>query len=431
MIPWLFAVRINTESFQIGIYAVSAVLLAYLFVRMPIRSWAVRSVVSLAAGLLIGVIVTWLVSDVWNVFGVAMTIIAKMWASLAFAGVSLAVANLWKSRWWRKAIAIVSIPVFLASAGVGINVDFGAYRNLNDVFEISPYSSFPTTLQSSSAGTMDPQLGKTWQAPLGIRTHGEVGLVQIPSTQSKFTARPAAVYLPPAALVAQPPVLPVLVLFSGQPGAPSDLFTSGHLAETLDAWAAKHGGLAPIVVVPDQLGLPSQNPMCIDSHYGNVETYITTDVAQWIRSHLHVSDSARYWAVGGYSQGGTCSIQFGAGHPEIFGSVIDILGEIAPTIGAQTVSKVFGGSQAAYDAIKPLTVLAKMSPYSDSVAFFGAGKNDARYDGYAHKMNAAAQKAGMSTQLIISPHSGHDWNTVRYVFDRVLPDLITRLGLGS
>ena len=431
MIPWLFALHIGTLDFQIGIYTLSAILLAYLFVRPPYRSWVVRSAVPLVAGLLVGLMVTWLVSDIWNVFGVAMTPIAKMWVALAFAGVSLAVANLWKTRWWRKVIAIVSIPVFLASAGVGINADFGAYRNLNDVFEISPYSALPAKFQASSAGTMDPTLGKTWQAPPGLHAHGEVGLVRIPATLSHFTARKAVVYLPPAALVSRPPVLPVLVVFSGQPGAPSDMFTSGHLAATMDAYAAKHGGLAPIVVVPDQLGVPSQNPMCVDSPLGNVETYITVDVPNWIRNHLHVSDSARYWAVGGYSEGGTCSIQFGAGHPEVFGSIIDILGEVKPTIGAATVSKAFGGSNAAYDAIKPLTMLAKHAPYSDSLAFFAAGKSDARYLGYAQQMDAAAQKAGMTTRLIISPNSGHDWYTVRYVFGRILPDLMTRLGLGS
>ena len=431
MITWLFAQHINTLNFQIGIYALSVILLACLFVRPPFRSWVVRSAAPLVAGILLGFIVTWLVSDVWSVFGVAMTFVARMWVALAFAGVSLAVANLWKTRWRRKVIAIVSIPVFLASAGVGINVDFGAYRNLNDVFEISPYSALPAKFQASSAGIMDPTLGKTWRAPSGLRAHGEVGLVQIPATLSQFTPREAVVYLPPAALVAQPPVLPVLMVFAGQPGTTNDMFTSGQLAATLDAYAAKHGGLAPIVVAPDQLGLPSQNPMCVDSPLGNVETYITVDVPNWIRSHLHVSDSARYWAVGGYSEGGTCSIQLGAGHPELFGSIVDILGEVRPTIGADTVSKAFGGSKAAYDAVKPLTVLARNAPYSDSVAFFGAGHNDAKYDGYAHTMRSAAQKAGMTTQLIVSPNSGHDWNTVRYVFDRILPDLMTRLGLGS
>lgn len=278
---------------------------------------------------------------------------------------------------------------------------------------------------------MDTTLATTWRPPAGMPTHGTVGMVSIPATRSHFPARKAVVYLPPAALVADAPVLPVLVIFPGQPGAPADMLTSGRVSSTLDAYAAKHGGLAPIVVAPDQLGGPSKNPMCVNSTLGNAATYLTVDVPNWIRSHLQVASSPRYWAVGGYSEGGTCAIQFGAGHPELFGSTVDILGELAPTIGADTVSKAFHGSQAAYNVVKPLTLLAKNSPYADSVAIFGDGAKDKKYAAYARQVKTAAAKAGMGTQLIVSPHSGHDWNTVRYVLARALPELCARMRLGS
>lgn len=431
MFNWLFEMHIDTVVFQSVMYGLAAIVFVYLLVRRHVRAWLLRSVLPAVAGAVTGLLVSWLVSDVWNVFGVALTPVVRMWVALAFAGISLALANLWKSRWWRTVVAIVAIPIFLASAGVGINVDFGAYRNLNDVLGVTPFNALPPKHQSFTAGTMDPALGKNWKAPANLPAHGIVNSVHIPSTASHFAARNALVYLPPAALVADPPVLPVLMMFPGQPGEPAALFNSGHMAEIMDAYAAKHGGLAPIMVAPDQLGDPSKNPMCIDSPMGNVETYITVDVSNWIRSHLRVSDSGRYWAVAGYSEGGTCSIQFGAGHPELFGTIVDVLGEVEPTIGSDTVAKVFGGSNAAYDAIKPLTVLSQHAPYSDSVAFFGAGKRDSRYDGFAHTMEAAAHKAGMTTQLVVSPDSGHDWNTVRFVVNHILPDLMARLGLGS
>jgi len=49
---------------------------------------------------------------------------------------------------------------------------------------------------------------------------GVVSTVVIPGSVSGFAARPAWVYLPPAALVRNPPALPVLVLLHGQPGSP-------------------------------------------------------------------------------------------------------------------------------------------------------------------------------------------------------------------
>jgi hypothetical protein len=35
----------------------------------------------------------------------------------------------------------------------------------------------------------------------------------------------------------------------------------------------------------------------------------------------------------------------------------------------------------------------------------------------------------MKTQLYVSPHSGHDWNTVRYVLEQSLPRVLARFGL--
>lgn len=429
---WLLTLPINKQAFLLTADLVSASLFVYLLWRSTRRPF-IRGVASATLGALVGLIVVWLVSDVWVVFGLALTAVVHVWVVLAFAGVFLAVFNLWASRWWRKVIAAVSIVAFLVTAAAGINSDFGAYRNLNDALGISPYPALPLALQSSQAGAMDPALATTWQGAdhVGMPAHGTVGMIKIPGTRSHFVARKAAVYLPPAALVAHPPILPVLVLFSGQPGAPIDMFTSGQVATTLNAYAAKHAGLAPIVVVPDQLGTPLKNPMCADSRLGKASTYLTVDVRDWIITHLHVAASPRYWAVGGYSEGGTCSIQLGAGRPDLFGSTIDILGELEPTIGANTVSEAFGGSRSAYDAIKPLPLLAKHTPFANSFALFGAGALDHQYGAYARRVEAAAARSGMKTRLIVSPASGHDWNTVRYVLARALPELNARLGLGS
>ncbi|TAM68669.1 MAG: hypothetical protein EPN48_11300 [Microbacteriaceae bacterium] len=407
----------------------AALLCVYLLARWPARRF-VRGLAIAGLGTIVGLLVSWLVSDVWNVFGVSLTGVVRMWVALAFAGVFLAVANLFRSRCWRKAVAVVCLGAFAVMAAAGINVDFGAYRNLNDALGISPYPALSAARLMGHAGTMDTALASTWRPPAGMPSHGTVGMVSIPGIRSHFAARKGVVYLPPASLVAHPPVLPVAILFAGQPGAPTDMFTSGRVATTLDAYAAKHHGLAPIVVVPDQLGRPDKNPMCVDSPLGHVATYVTQDVVGWIRGHVNVADSPRYWAIGGYSEGGTCAIQFGAGHPNLFGSIIDILGQLQPTIGPGTVAKAFHGSAAAYNAVKPLTLLTQHTPYADSVAIFGEGTNDPKYVRYGRQVKAAAAKAGMRTHLIMSPKSGHDWNTVRYVLARALPELFTRLGLG-
>ncbi|MET4706063.1 alpha/beta hydrolase-fold protein [Frigoribacterium sp. UYMn621] len=429
---WLFHLSLGRRSFLLPVDAVAVSFFVYLLVRTKSRL-LIRGIAIATGGALVGGVLVWLVSDVWNVFGIALTPVVHVWVVLVFSGVFLAVSNFWASRWWRKTIAAISILSFLVAAGAGINVDFGAYRNLNDALGVSPYSALPAARMSAHAGTMDASLAKTWKLRdhTGMPTHGTVGMVTIPGATSHFVARKAAVYLPPAALVADPPVLPLLILFTGQPGTPTEMFTSGRVPAILDSYAAAHAGLAPIVVVPDQLGAPLKNPMCADSRLGKAATYLTVDVREWILTHLHVATSGRYWGVGGYSEGGTCSIQFGAGRPDLFGSTIDILGEVVPSAGANTLSDAFGGSRSAYRAIKPLPLLARHAPYEDSLAIFGAGVKDHQFGAYARTVEAAAARSGMKTRLIVSPDSGHDWNTVRYVLTLALPEVCARWGLGS
>ncbi|WP_431247431.1 alpha/beta hydrolase [Leifsonia xyli] len=242
----------------------------------------------------------WLCTDVLDLFGVALTPVTTLWTALGFGAVSLAVANLFRSRWWRKVIAVVSIPVFLAAAFCGINVDFGAYRNLNDALGVVPYKALQPHGEHGEVVA-----GTNWRAtvadPAGapaaaVPAKGSVGTVRIPATVSRFPARKAVVYLPPIALTPNPPALPVLYALSGQPGAPADMFTAGGVAATMDAYAAKHGGYAPIVVAPDQLGGPGRNPMCVDSRaYGRSATYLNTDVRNWVRSHFRVSSDPAGW----------------------------------------------------------------------------------------------------------------------------------------
>lgn len=428
---WLMTLPIDRKVFLLPADVLSVALFVFLLWRNT-RRRLLGGIAAALVGALLGLTVVWLVSDVWDTFGIALTEVVHVWVVLLFSGVFLAMFNLWASKWQRKVIAVVSLFAFIITAAAGINIDFGAYRNLNDALGITPYSALPAARMSAHAGTMDPSLAKSWarRTHPGMPKYGTVGMVTIPATQSHFVARKAVVYLPPAALVADAPVLPVLMLFSGQPGAPIDMFTSGEVPAMLDAYAAKHDGLAPIVIVPDQLGTPLKNPMCADSRSGKAATYLNVDVRGWVLDHLHVATSGRYWAVGGYSEGGTCAIQFGAGRPDLFGTLIDILGEVVPTMGANTLNDAFGGSRSAYDAIKPLHLLAEHGPYADSVAIFGYGARDKQYGAYVKRVEAAATRAGMKTRLIEAPNSGHDWNTVRYVLTRSLSQVCGRLGLG-
>ncbi|MGT2427017.1 alpha/beta hydrolase [Amnibacterium kyonggiense] len=244
--------------------------------------------------------------------------------------------------------------------------------------------------------------------------HGEVASVVIPAVRSHFTARPAIVYLPPAALVPQPRLLPVIVAFSGQSrgAGPRDLVWSADLRGMLDRIAAQHHGVAPIVVVPDQLGPASGNPMCVDSRLGNSATYVMGDVRSWIRTHLPVLTAQREWTVAGFSQGGTCSIQFAAGFPTAFGAVVDVSGEQAPFVRSEaaTIALGFHGSRTAWVHASPAWLLAHHR-YHDVQGWFSAGALDRVYGPVTPRMAARARAAGMTTHVTSWAGLGHNWRT--------------------
>ena len=143
---------------------------------------------------------------------------------------------------------------------------------------------------------------------------------------SGFDARPAGIYLPPAALVDEAPALPLVIMMMGYPGNPDPSF----IAATLDGLAAQNKGLAPIVIVADQIG-NGGDPACADSAaFGNAETYIKTDVVNWAKQNLHIIDDPASWVIAGYSNGGGCAIKYGAEEPDVFKNILDISGEPFP-----------------------------------------------------------------------------------------------------
>ncbi|MFP3465270.1 alpha/beta hydrolase-fold protein [Leifsonia sp. SIMBA_070] len=429
---WLLTLRIDKPPFLIALDVLAAGLALYLLIRPTARRTLAGLVAALVGGF-VGWFLVWLLTDVMDLFGVDLTPVTTLWTALGFAGVGLAVANLFRSRWWRKVIAVVSIPVFVATALCGINVDFGAYRNLNDALGIVPYKALGLHAERGEVVA-----GTDWKAtvsdPASVPAKGEIGTVRIPSTESRFPARKAVVYLPPVALTANPPALPVLYALSGQPGAPADMFTAGGVATAMDRFAAAHDGYAPIVVAPDQLGGPGRNPMCVDSRaYGDSATYLLTDVRNWVRSNLRVSGDPAGWGVFGYSQGATCAVQFASGRPDLFGSALASSSELGPTLGDEelTISTGFGGSRSAYEKAQPSAMMKQHTPYADSVMVFGAGADDAKYTAFARTLYDDAQRAGVHAQLLSSPGTAHDWKTVRYVLATGFPYLATQMGLGS
>ncbi|GAB3800716.1 alpha/beta hydrolase-fold protein [Humibacter antri] len=432
MLAWLLHLNVQDISFLVTVGALALAAMLALILRRPTRRWMITASVAVTAGAGLGVLLAWLAGDVWDLFGAQLSITETLWVSLVFAGLGLAAVNLWRSRWWRKLIAVATVPLVIVTGCAFVNADIGYYTDVSDALGMPQYKNGPLGHEHG-----DPQRGavavvdtKTWRPPADMPKSGMVLSAAIPGTVSRFAARDAVIYLPPAAQVADPPALPVIIALSGQPGSPSDWFASGHIAQVMDAYAAAHKGIAPIVVSPDQLGPSSANTMCVDSSLGDSATYITTDVVDWVTTHLYVATNRDAWSLLGFSQGATCSSQFLAGDAQRFGSMLAVSSEIGPMNGPDTVAQAFHGSQAAYAAAMPIAKMRAHGTYRDTLAVFAVGGEDSRYVAWDEQLHAVAQGEGMNTQLYVSPGTGHDWYTVAYGVQKGLPAVLAHMGIG-
>jgi len=439
------AVSIVSGWVPIAVDAAAIALLVAVLCAVLIRRGRVRplltTLLGAAGGAAIGLFLCWLLSDHLDLFEVSLSPVSRAWVASAFGGAGIAVAALFRRGRWHRIVASVAIPVVLLAGAIGVNADFGQYTTIGSLAGGAAAMRLPASalaLQEPgapglTATTQKHVSAQLWRQPArsGLPSHGIVGTVRIPGTTSHFAARDAYVYLPPAALVEHPVALPVLILLSGQPGGPPNVILAGKVPEIMNAFAAAHHGLAPIVVVPDQLGAPQLNPMCLDSPLGNVKTYLTVDVTDWIRTHLTVQTAPSAWAIGGYSEGGTCSIQFGSADPQQFGNILDISGQLAPKNGslAQTIQLGFGGDASAYRAALPEHVLTANAPYRDTTAVFVTGQLDAKYSAFSLQMSAAASAAGMHATRLVSPGTAHDWHTVQWALVHAAGPIYVHLGL--
>lgn len=329
-------------------------------------------------------------------------------------------------------LALVTIVVALAAQ---LNMHVVGYPTVAAVLGHPPVAGANLHDLESKAGSLIAArpLDENWSRPGSLPPVGDVIDVDIPGIESGFHARPASIYVPPAYLVDPRADLPVLVLTTGQPGHVIDWLQGGHLAQTMDTYAAAHDGLAPVVVVADALGDTDANPMCMDSDLGNVFTYLSVDVPQWMKKNLQVSEDPDSWAIGGYSYGGTCAMQTAVLAPTVYPTFLDISGEDEPRRGSrsESVAAAFGDdsdeSVSRFDAVAPLTVMTERR-FDDSAGAFVVGADDQEFQPQTHRSFEVADSSGMDAHYRELP-GGHSMDVWAPALEIEMSWLGFRMGL--
>ncbi|WP_040796020.1 alpha/beta hydrolase [Nocardia higoensis] len=378
-----------------------------------------------------------IIEKVWQPFPDSLPAVVYVWSGAGVLALTL-LAGRWSVRGrdrLRPFVAVglagVALAVVICAAG-GINAVYDEYPTMgaalgHDDYRIVP---FDAALAPKAAPEERVPLSE-WAPPKDLPRTGAVTQTSIPATVSGFSARAARIYLPPAYFADPRPDLPVLVLLAGQPGSTEDWLVGGRLTQTMDAYAADHRGLTPIVVLADGTGGWMDDPLCVDSPLGNAATYLGVDVPNWIRANLQVDPDPRAWAVGGLSYGGTCALQLATTRPEVYPTFIDMSGQAEPVHEDRpsTIRGVFGGDAEAFARNNPADLLARHR-YPGSAGAFVVGTDDAESHRATRQLVTAARAAGVDVHLTELP-GGHTFEVWSAGLEKEIPWLGRRLGIDA
>lgn len=280
--------------------------------------------------------------------------------------------------WLRATAGLLAIPIGLTAVAIKVNQDYDYYPTWASLFSkpADNHAGFVQLILAHrhaiaaehqhhhSRETNRPVLaGATAQVSADgpITTFGTSYHVPMPGTVSHFDARPGWIWVPSSYLRNPTQSLPVVMLLAGSPGFTNDWIRAGHADLTADTFAAQHNGVAPIIVMPDDNGTFTGDSECVNSSRGNVETYLTSDVPNFLHNELGIRITHN-WAVAGLSEGGTCAAMLALRHPGLFRAFADYSGLTSPTLSDRvnatlTTQQLFGGNRAAYDQHDPLWLL--------------------------------------------------------------------------
>ena len=364
-----------------------------------------------------------------------------LWVGAPLLALGVAIAG-WRSAGrWRRAVAVATVPLTVATAFLLINSHYGYWPTVGDLLgrpmnhhidrqeltSLLAGRSRPIVHGGARPAVADPSSSRGADLAATDTLHGVLAPLDTPPGTSGFEHRQGVLYLPPAFFDRPRPRLPVIVMLGGTPGGPEAWTRGGFAVRTTDAYAAQHHGVAPILAFVDHNGSFLRDTECVDGPTGNAETFLASDTPRFLADQLHIPLDPQQWAVAGFSEGGVCAFELGVRHPDVYGTFVDFAGDRIPNLGspALTLEKLYGGDRAAMAAHDPDNLL-RSHRFRDLTGWFVAGGSDGRHVAVIHSLAAAARDAGITVSEKIIP-GGHDWQFAAGAFRAALPAVADQL----
>lgn len=372
---------------------------------------------------------------------------ASLWVWIALTALAAGVLAFgWRrARWWRRGVSALALALCLLCAVSGINVWTGYVPTVQSGWDRLIGNRLPGQTDEAAVVAMRERGAKP--------ARGTIVAVTIPADASGFKHRDELVYSPPAWYAANPPPkLPAVMMIGGEFGTPADWLRSGDAKETIDALAAQHEGVAPVLVFVDAAGSFTNDTECVNGVRGNAADHLTKDVVPYLTAHFGVSADPANWGVAGFSTGGTCSVTLTVKHPELFTAFVDIDGDVFPNVGDanQTTFRLFAGNAQARAAFDPTAVMNQHGPYTGVAGWFAVSETKLptvhRYGtvgvgapvqpeptapgtrwGDASYLCSIASSKGIECSVVPEP-AKHDWPSAAQLFANALPWLAGKIG---
>jgi hypothetical protein len=229
-----------------GWFPTVVVTVAIVSVILAIGWWDGAWKMQLLLGIPISLALTGLVAiciHVFNLVPEAFPSTFYIWTWLMLFSLVVAVLGFRDAHWALRTFSVLAIAFCVIAAFTVVNETYDYYPTLERLFgkEAANFVALP---ELNAIRTQARDSGK-------LPSHGETIEIHIPNTLSKFQATDAYVWLPPVWFKSPEPALPVIEMISGVPGQSSDWTRASYADTTSTNFANKHGGMSPILVMPD------------------------------------------------------------------------------------------------------------------------------------------------------------------------------------
>jgi enterochelin esterase-like enzyme len=226
---------------------------------------------------------------------------------------------------------------------------------------------------------------------------------------------------------------PVLELFNGFPGEPSDWINVLDIPSTLNALT--NDGLAkPVVLVmPDSNGSRDLMLQCQNiPHYSQDATYLAQDVPDYIAHVFRVRPPGPAWAAVGYSEGGYCAANLALEFPKAWGYAGVMSGYFipGPDLYGQPdrYRNPFAGNRPLFRQNSPqyeLPLLQRTVPLPQF--WVGAGSDNSQDVQAADQFHQILEATQQHAPLVFAPGGGHNGFTWRYLIEPLLEWITPRV----